>query len=153
MKKILTFIFICIALTTFVQTSFAQSLKSEQALINIKKIVFQDERELFTVIKNLEKDEKSIAYEIFHEYKETFSLLDQFDGYLYLFSMIEKQKKANAKQFMKIFKEDFITRTNISLEYLVVQQSFTKLPVVNDYAEKLKKHIKDSQGIVSTFEF
>ena len=153
MKKILTFIFICITLTTFVQTSFAQSLKNEQALINIKKIVFQDERELFTVIKNLEKDEKSIAYEIFHEYKETFSLLEQFDGYLYLFSMIEKHKKANAKQFMKIFKEDFITRTNISLEYLVVQQSFTKLPVVNDYAEKLKKRIKDSQDIVSTFEF
>jgi hypothetical protein len=153
MKKIITFIFICIALTTFVQTSFAQSVKNEQALINIQNSVYQEQREFLTILKNLGGNERTYASEIYSEYQVTWQLLDHFNDILNLYSIIEKQKKLTSKKLMRNYKEYYLSYTSTSIDSLLLQQSNTKLPVINDYAEKLKKHLKESQNIVSTFEF
>jgi hypothetical protein len=153
MKKEFILFVICILLSIFSQTCFAQLLKNEQAFHKVNKSVLDERGQLLIVMKTLDGLEKSNANEILNEYQLTGLLMEQFEGYLYLYSQIEKNKRINVKPFMNEFKRYYLAMTKISKDSLLEQQSYTKLPVLNEYAGKLKQHIHDSQTIVGAFEF
>ena len=103
----------------------------------------RDRSDFLKIMKNLTNNNQEYEYAlgIYNDYNEISNELNSFNNYLYLYSLVDRIKKEEAKIFINSQKYSLFTLANITKEDILNAQTYTKLPVIYNYGEKLKDHL------------
>lgn len=117
-------------------------------LVHEAESINQENYEILEARQKLNGIEWYIAESTYNDYNKTSNLLDAISVYLLLYHYINENKRDTPRDVINLSIKSYIKHLSLIQEDLLINQTQTKLPYLNNKAESLKQRINNYKKVL-----